>query len=130
MIDWSKWHYECKNEDELTEITQGIVDGKIFTTDHVKKEDMDIIRSLFLAPTMLGSPASGEAMDRENIEMYYADKAHAGPWKEKNYPVFLACGFLNKVETERVRATVRTFTLEREQAREAERLKNNEAESE
>lgn len=130
MIDWSEWHYEPKSEQELVQICQGIADGEIFTSDHVKADDAHMLPEIFIATGMLGSMAFSAAMRREDIEMFYANMDARGPWTKGDYPVFLSCGFLNKLETERIRASLRTAFENRQAELEAQRIANNKEEDE
>lgn len=129
LVDWGEWKYELKTADQLLEIVRGICDGEIFTSDHVSKEDMPLLPSIFLATNLFGGPKFSEAMHREDIEMFYARYACRGPMSVGKYPVFLGCGFLNTNEAARIRASVEVTFKHREQERQRKLEENNRGEA-
>lgn len=130
MTDWTEWKYEPKSPEELKDIVVGIAEGRIFTNEHIKAEDKEVLSDVFLSIGMMGSPAFRDAMRREEIDMFYASRDAAGPWTVNEYPVFLSCGFLNKDEVAYVRQALQTLFKETEEQLAQRRAENNEEECE
>jgi hypothetical protein len=84
-------------DEELKQLAKDCVNGKIFSTDHIPKEDRSKVLSIF-APIGLMDDAQYTEFSRKKPEFIYEYLDKASPTSINGYPIFFSFRYLNKKE--------------------------------
>lgn len=95
-----------KTLEQLRELAADIVDGKVFTTNHIRPEDVRLIPSLFIP---LAFADEEHRATLENVAMVYEYIEKAGPRSVNGYPAFFSCKFLTKEEYDVMQPFIRQY---------------------
>ncbi len=88
-----------KTDEDLRQIAVDIHDGKIFTTNHLPREDVNLVPLVFMPLAFMGQDQL-EQMQDVSLIYEYIDKA--GPRSVNGYPAFMSMQALRHEEAERM----------------------------
>ncbi len=89
----------------INEIARQIVQNEIFTSEHVRQGDENLIPSIFM-PVLLGGLNDMPQEEREQIGMCYAFYKDSFPRGINGYPMFHSVAFVTKSDAKLVWAKV------------------------
>lgn len=86
-----------KTEEELKQIAKDLFAEKIFTSEHIRKEDLGLSNSIFM-PLMFLSKENADEMIKNNITIIYEYFSEAMNRSINGYPMFMSYKTLRKEE--------------------------------
>lgn len=102
-----------KTDAELRELAIDIVDGRIFTSGHLRPHEEDMVRLIFM-PLSLMSPEDLQRLKEQECALFYEHLHKAAPRSINGLPSFFSMAWLNKEETVRLNGLVKEFQATRD----------------
>lgn len=87
-------------KDKLAQLAKDIAMDKVFTSHHIRKEEFDIIGSVFM-PIGLGC-LNGKQEEYSNLGFIYEYLSEAGPRSINGFPIFMSCKYVNQEDAKRI----------------------------
>jgi|EndMetStandDraft_8_1072994.scaffolds.fasta_scaffold750238_2 hypothetical protein len=88
-----------KTDEELKQVAQDLLDGRIFTDRHCK--DLYELRSSFLVIALM-EPEAMKKMEEDKINFIYEYYDKAAPRSVNGRPIFFSCHCLTEAESKRM----------------------------
>lgn len=86
--------------EEVKQVVMDSVEGKVFTSMHVRECDISMIPFIFV-PISLGAFARWSDAEVDNLGLIYQYLSKAGPRSINGYPMFFDCELLSMADAER-----------------------------
>lgn len=98
--------YNPKTDEEIKNLALDFCNGRIFTSLQIHpNEQKRMLSSVFMVLAFMKKEQI-EEMQRQKIQMVYADMSEAMKMSVNGYPIFFSCAMLNDVDTKRFIAKV------------------------
>ena len=88
-------------DDEINALAEDIYKGNVFTSNQIRKEDLNMLPMIFM-PLALAGPKLIEDMKKEDIGMIYEHFSEAGPRCVNSYPTFVSLHIVSQEETKKI----------------------------
>jgi hypothetical protein len=85
----------AQSEEFLTQLAKDIAMNKVFTSDHIRREEWDNILGMVFMPIVLGAFSEFSEEARKDIGMVYEYYDKAGPRSINGYPIFFSFAMVN-----------------------------------
>jgi hypothetical protein len=91
---------------EIVQIARDIVQGEIFTSDHIGQGNESLIGSIFL-PILLGGFAEYTKEDWQKVGMLFSYYKDSLPWSVNGFPIFSSVCSVNHYDAKLIWKTVK-----------------------
>lgn len=97
--------YRTRTDEEIEKLATDVLGEKVFTSNHVKHEDSQLLDHIFMNLLFL-SEDDKKALVADNITMLYEYLSEAGPQRFKDYPTFLSAQGLSRLDMTRLQGVL------------------------
>lgn len=97
---------QTMTDDDINALAKEIYRERVFTTDHVRPEDMKMLPMIFM-PLIFANKKLIEEMMQKEPEMIYEHLSEAGRLSINGYPSFVSLHLVSREDAKRVREKVK-----------------------
>jgi hypothetical protein len=95
-------------EDEMKELAMAMRAGTVFSSDHMRPQESNMLGSVFM-PLMLGGRNLHRQLALHDITLFYEEVCKAGPRAINGLPMFTSVRMLCRTEHQRLRDKIRAI---------------------
>jgi len=101
--------YAPKTDDELRQLAVDIVSGLVFTSAHIREEDLNNLLGMVFMPILFMDEHSRKELVANEIHTIYEYYSEAGPRAINGKPIFMSCRMLNRTDSQKVWSMMKRF---------------------
>jgi hypothetical protein len=89
-------------DDEIKELAMRMFRGEVFTSDMIDPNEFHQVVHMIFMPMIFMGHEHIEQCKAQEVTMFWANMADAGPRSINGYPIFMSCSFVKKQDHQRV----------------------------
>lgn len=101
--------YVAKSEEEIRRLAVDIVSGQVFTSAHIRGNDVENLLRLIFMPLVFMTDDDIEVMKKNHIHVLYEYYSKAGPRSINGYPIFMSFHVLDEADAAKVWTMMKKF---------------------